>query len=423
MRISSSLFLLLLACSPTVEERNFLIGEGEGEEGEGEEGEGEEGEGEEGEGEEGEGEEGEGEGEALPPTRDAYFCVPNDEEPFADTTLEDVILGLLQLAQPGSNVHVAMFEWDRELMAQGFIDAHNRGVNVRILLDDNPDADGVPSHSDMPNAAVSQLLSALEDDFVFCPRGACIGNGINHHKFVLFESLSDGTSNVVVQSSANLKATQLLQHNNMVVTRNDVPLYAGYLSVWEDMLAQHSLTATLDYNRTIEGDPLGDLPPIRVHFSPQAVGDPLLEVLQTVSCDLPGSFVLVAMAFWKDERVAIANELATLAEAGCDVRVVLRNDNDPNNEPGDLILPALQAGGVQASEYRTSSGRSLHSKILLVDASIQGSTMRRQVVYTGSHNYTRGALENNDEALMRIEDPAMFDLFVSNWLEIRADLP
>jgi phosphatidylserine/phosphatidylglycerophosphate/cardiolipin synthase-like enzyme len=43
-------------------------------------------------------------------------------------------------------------------------------------------------------------------------------------------------------------------------------------------------------------------------------------------------------------------------------------------------------------------------------------------VWTGSHNYTGGALRNNDEALLRVDDATVFNAFVHNWNVIRAQI-
>jgi hypothetical protein len=395
------------------------IGEGEGEgelsEGEGEEG-GEEGEGEpvgegEGEGEEGEGEPvgGEGEGEPIV-ERQVFFSRPTIDNPI-DTTLEDVLVSLLALAEPGSRVRVALYEWDRVAMVAPFVEASLRGVDVRIVLDD--------INADEP--AVAELASSLPAGAVtLCPGGACIGTGINHNKVFLFERLSDGSENVVVQSSANLRASQLRQHNNMVVARNDALLFAGYLSYWQDLQAQQS---NPDYYRTVDGDEDAHPYPLRAFFFPRADGDgdTIENALELVTCS-NGARIRVAMAFFTDARIAIASQLARLQGDGCDVRVVIRNAGDP--APGDAVVALLQTAGIETVLYPTLSGqRRLHSKVLLIDAIYNDSAAPRRIVFTGSHNYTGGALNRNDEVLLRIEDDTLYEGFLQHWTDIRADLP
>jgi phosphatidylserine/phosphatidylglycerophosphate/cardiolipin synthase-like enzyme len=55
----------------------------------------------------------------------------------------------------------------------------------------------------------------------------------------------------------------------------------------------------------------------------------------------------------------------------------------------------------------------VHSKYLLVNADYLGR--RQRLVWTGSHNYTGPALRGNDEALLKIDDRAVYDAFRANW--------
>lgn len=72
--------------------------------------------------------------------------------------------------------------------------------------------------------------------------------------------------------------------------------------------------------------------------------------------------------------------------------------------PGTAIVPALLAGGVEVELLaRTAERSTIHSKVLLIDALYDtgAGPRRRRLVFTGSHNYTAGALRENDEQLVR----------------------
>jgi phosphatidylserine/phosphatidylglycerophosphate/cardiolipin synthase-like enzyme len=68
-------------------------------------------------------------------------------------------------------------------------------------------------------------------------------------------------------------------------------------------------------------------------------------------------------------------------------------------------------------------GVTVHSKYLLIRARYAAGDEVETLVFAGSHNYTRGALESNDEALMRLNDAASYNAFLAHWNRMRAALP
>lgn len=213
---------------------------------------------------------------------------------------------------------------------------------------------------------------------------------------------------------ANLTNPMLHEHNNIVIVRGDQALYDGYLAYWLDQRAQ---TRDDDYHTTV----VGDLP-VRVYFFPRASGDTNLSVLDNVVCT-GGGRIDLAMSLFTNGRPAVAEALADKALAGCSVRAALRDDG---TVPGSQIVPALRAGGVDVVLLEQSPSRStVHSKILLVDSLYDTGLgpEHRTLVFTGSHNYTLGALRENDEQLMRIDDAAVFGAFAANFEVLRAAAP
>jgi phosphatidylserine/phosphatidylglycerophosphate/cardiolipin synthase-like enzyme len=85
------------------------------------------------------------------------------------------------------------------------------------------------------------------------------------------------------------------------------------------------------------------------------------------------------------------------------------------------VLNTLRDAGVRVTLYpRRASGWQLHSKYLLVDAPYAGSSGHQHLVFTGSHNYTGGALTANDENVLRVDDGAVFNAFLADWVRVRA---
>jgi phosphatidylserine/phosphatidylglycerophosphate/cardiolipin synthase-like enzyme len=317
------------------------------------------------------------------------------------TAVEDTIVTLIRQAMPGSRIRIAIFNFSRNNVSAELVAAFRRGVDVRIVLDG-----GTPSD---PGTEVPALRAGLGADRVTvcdAPGTSCIGSGIMHHKTFLFSQLSDGSRNVVVQASHNLTTSQLTMHNNAVIVRGDDALFAGYESVWEDLRRD---VENPNYYRIIDG-----MFDTRAYFFPRASGDTVVSILDNASCDAT-SRIRVAMAFFTDARIAIAQALARRAREGCSVSVVIGNGEIP---AGSSVLSTLRAAGVVVTLYPTrTNGWGLHSKYLLIDAPYTG--MRRQLVFTGSHNWTGPALDTNDESLLKLEDATLFNTYLNDWNHVR----
>ena len=336
--------------------------------------------------------------ETTPADQEVYFSSPGPTGTEDDLSLERRLRDMLARTPSGASVRGAIYTWTRETMAEAFIDAAARGVDVRLIVG-----------SDFP--AVDLLRAALPGRVTTCrdtdgtPNG-CQGGRINHNKFLLFSALADGSKQVTVQSSANFTETQLPLANNLVIIREDAALYAAYLKYWNDLAQQ---PRNPNYFRSEPGD-VGT----RVTFFPRAsasgttgLGDPIVEQLATIDPSAGGS-IQITMAFWTSARRAIAQRLVALHQAGCRVAVVTH----PTQASAE-ILQILRAGGIPVTLLAA-----IHSKYLLLDALCQGRPQR--LVLTGSHNYTGPALTENDETLLQLSHPRLYDAFLADWRRLQA---
>lgn len=333
------------------------------------------------------------------PSVEAFFSVAGPTGNESDLTLESKIKELLLLAEPGSQVLVSIYNWTRETMADAFLEAYRRGVDVRLIIG-----------SDYP--AVEKLQNSMRPGRVLVCRnedgipGGCHGGRINHNKFFLFSKLSDGSCNVVVQSSANFTLLQTQMHNNLLVVRDDRSLYDTYHIYWHDLYRE---VEDLDYYR---GETEGST--ASVYFFPRKSGngtsgenDTIVEILDELGLEA-GDSIHVAMAFWSNARIGIANKLADLLAKGVDVQVIF----DPNNTGGN-IGKTLRAAGASVIEFPY-----VHSKYMLVETG--RGRQRKRYILTGSHNYTNPALTSNDEVLLRMENDELYETYLTDWIRMTA---
>ncbi|MGW4159418.1 phospholipase D-like domain-containing protein [Streptomyces sp. NPDC004788] len=361
----------------------------------------------------------------APVTTTATFNDPSGDT-AAQNRIRDHIADLVDRAETGSTISVSMYNFTDDTVAAALAAAKTRGVNVRVILDHTTLATTGNEYADL---ARDLGTDRTQGSWVYaCPAGrGCIGTrqlpddpdgAINHNKFFLF-SATGGAKDVVVQTSANLTGLQRTDLFNNAVTIVDTGLYGIYQSYFADLLAYGtSPTGLDDYYRTPAGGPY------KAYFFPRketaggsydadASTDTVKLILDNVDC--AGGATQVRMAANLFTRREVATRLVELKNAGC--TVILAQDGAPGSMSSDVesILYGKLSKRVQCYEDRGTgvAKAGLHSKYLLVEGTYAG-VAGKKLVWTGSHNYTYPALRSGDETLLKIDVPALYDLYRAN---------
>ncbi|WP_330455756.1 phospholipase D-like domain-containing protein [Streptomyces sp. NBC_00820] len=369
----------------------------------------------------------------------AFFSSPSNPN-----AIKNQLLDLTNRTAVGADIHVAMYIFNDLDIAQALENAADRGVHVKVVVDHisaESDAHYVP-FKELQNHIGSSITAASYA--VACPehRG-CIGDNsnlqsINHNKIFLFSQLTDGTSDVVVQSSENLDARASAggfgAWNSALQMNGNAGLYNGYASYLGDLAAMHPNN---NYYTTLTS---GNA---KAYFFPEASvnsdwpsepdTDAVINRLHGVVCkgNDPGfgtsdgrTVVRVGMNLFS--RYEIAKTLQDLDEAGCWVEVLYQlpkhyrgtgEDAAPveYGKVTDELTASFNAyNGPVVHTYPESANYAtpFHSKFLLVKGGYDdgsGKVNNRKILWTGSHNYTFNSLRYSDEAFVKLEDPAVFD--------------
>lgn len=342
------------------------------------------------------------------------------------STIEDKIISLTRLAVPGSKIRVALYRVGRVQIIQALADASKRGVDVQLVLDG-----GNKAFRNEQGHAVNVLTQEIrcpegENCVKFCAGplkaplslikikkgydvgGSCRGLIINHNKLFLFSELSDGRKNVIVQTSANMMKHQLEMYNDLLILKNDSVLFNGLNEYWESL--KRDTTVLKKSFPTIHSEASRT----KIYFFPRLISgsDPIEELLKKVNCRLPGSRIRAAQSSFS--RGAVAKQLKRLIYEGCYVEVITRIDPQQRS-PGDKVREALgeqlivlpYKGDTPEKQHKNS----LHTKILIIDASIDNSAEKIPVVLTGSHNIDIFSLRANDETLFEIRDRDLYNSY------------
>ncbi len=337
-------------------------------------------------------------------------------DPFGTTgarmAVENALVRLIDLAAPGSEIRGSWYHFARGRVGAALLRAgQQRKVKIWLALD----REALNAEAKKALGPISTVLCDKRNDSVGGRRGeACLGSHINHNKFATFSALTDGSKNVVWQSSANI--TGFSMHQNAVIVRGNTALYNTYVDYFAD-LRGNPRTPKLGYNRTFDAKS-----GVRVYFSPNSKTDYILGALGNVHCPKSGAkgAVRVAMSFFTGDRgIQIARKLGSLRKDGCGVEVLIGDDKD-HDRVSTGVRKALDKYNVPTRNYAMSAGHAgIHSKYMLIDAPYGAGKTRAQIVFTGSHNYQPTALRNNDETLMRVVDKGVYDAFLKDYARIR----
>ncbi len=184
------------------------------------------------------------------------------------------IVRTIECTPRNSEIRIAAYSNDRPDVVEALIRAHQRGVDVQIVLNDN-----------WTSRATRRLVKVLGRDtnrrsFVAICAGSCRGGfGNQHMKFYLF-SKAGRVKDVVMVGSANLTGYGARVQWNDLYTTSDAPeLRDLYTKVFEQLVRDRRVASP--YIHRVVGD-------YENHFFPMPSltpdEDPVLRRLGEVSC-------------------------------------------------------------------------------------------------------------------------------------------
>lgn len=416
---------------------------------------------------------------AMGPRGGAVFNVP---EPYGDDVANFRIVKKVEHAIRNTVrtrrhrhpvIHISTYLLDRPTTVKTLIAACRRGVQVRVILDEDIEsrpsrklitalnADNVSGPRDDPRAGkCNRPLApthgglrveprATEDTQleVFTPReayrsveapkrdsvtwgrdgsyvkrcnGSCRGKGGNmHSKFYLF-SRTKSTHHMVMVSSSNLnRGGAELGWNDMYVVKGRRTLYRGFKAMHR--LMTDDVRAGGDKVQVKSGPYIARFFPMR---NASKATDPTLRDLKKIRCRsaFGRTRIHISMFYWKGKRGSyLLDKIADLARDGCQVRIVYgapsrllaeRMRNLARRHVIDLWDSRWDYNDDGWSEVRT------HAKYVLVKGTV-GTDRRAYRVWTGSQNWVAGSLSRSDETTLNIGLRSAYRSYLNNWDAIR----
>ena len=143
-----------------------------------------------------------------------------------DQTLLNQISDLIAATPVGAEITVCVFKFELEDLAHELIEAQQRGVKVRLILNKG-------DTSKDTNKEVKNLLGDQLKDFHFI-ENKISNKGIIHNKFILFsevESTNGPIYHVILQTSSNFQKKGSKKLQDMLIVSSP-ELYYCFLDFW-----------------------------------------------------------------------------------------------------------------------------------------------------------------------------------------------
>lgn len=312
------------------------------------------------------------EGDVTPITGGgAYFSVyfTSPVIPFDDVTeggIENNLIELINNAQ--TSVDGAMFEFDLQNVDDALIAAHNRGVRVRIVYDDEH-TEEAPQMEELIDAGIP---STPDERTAFM-----------HNKFFVIDG------QIVWLGSWNVTLNDSYRNNNNGIVMRSTQLAQNYSTEFEEMF-NGEFGPTSPANTP---NPVFSLNGIRIenYFSPE--DNPMPKLVEFVNT-AQESIHFMAFSFTDD---SLMQAMTGRAENGVEVVGVFEQRGA--NTEFSACPPML---GMGLDVRLDSNPRTFHHKVIIVDG---------RAVAIGSFNFSANAADSNDENLVMIHDPAVAALY------------
>ncbi|MEW6094723.1 MAG: phospholipase D-like domain-containing protein [Chloroflexota bacterium] len=273
-------------------------------------------------------------------------------------------------------VDVAVYNLDLWSIRNALLDAHARGVVVRVVAEsDNLDGE---EFQDLIEAGIEVLGDRRE--------------GLMHNKFVIIDRSEVWTG------SMNFTTNGAYEDNNNLLHIRSSEIAEDYLVEFDEMFVDDLFGPDI---RAVTPNPAvtvdGTL--VEVFFSPDdGVQARLVELLESAQ----DSIYFLAFSFTADP---LGEAIRSRATAGVTVAGVMEAEQVASNT-GTEYDPFLQAG---LDVFQDASEGLMHHKVIIID---------ERIVVTGSYNFSSSAEERNDENLLIIHSPEVAKVFMDEFWRV-----
>ncbi|OGO41217.1 MAG: hypothetical protein A2W36_06170 [Chloroflexi bacterium RBG_16_58_14] len=315
-----------------------------------------------------------------------YFTDPNrlNDPDALDGSIEAELIDRIEGAQ--ESIHIAAFEFNLTPVAQALIAAHENGVEVQWVTDDE---NGLEADSEEGHGQFAMLQGAdieVRDD----GRGALM-----HNKFIIFDGKTVWTG------ATNLTVNGIFHNNNNVIVIDSPPVAAmferEFSEMWAGEFGPKSPSTVNQQQTSVVGTP------IQVLFASE---DEAISYIIPLLSGAQESIHFMVFSFTYD---GMGEAMLERAGTGVEVTGIFETRG---SETEFSELPPLYCAGLPVRQDGNPS--TFHHKVIVIDG---------RIVITGSLNFSNNADENNDENVVILNNPAIaaqyLREFERRWVEAK----
>ena len=281
-------------------------------------------------------------------------------------------------------------------VASAIAGAHNRGLEVRVIVDHNTATD------DFVNALQNSDVPVIESDYGDANSRR---EGLHHNKYAVIDYKGGNPEDVwLITSSWNATDNGTNEHNQNMIEFQDVAIAGAYTREFNQKWG--SETTTPDASESRFGSQKIVVNPstfwigesyVRLFFSPQgnteaAIIDALRSADHTVNL---GTMLIT--------RTGITNALFNRNAAGVTIRGVMGQPGQQGSQYDDIAAFA---------DMHTLTSPLMHHKYAVIDG--EEAEWNGKVI-TGSHNWSSSANRRNDENTIIIQDARVANLYIQEF--------
>jgi len=310
----------------------------------------------------------------------------------------------------GQQIRVFSWNINSAVFENALINAHERGVSVRILMS-NGLAEGQSdqgSYNTLKHALSLHQKSRMstQKSWVRTCVNSCRGRGgAAHSKFFLFSKVGDLTDVAIVGSPNLTQAAALNQWNDVITFTNRPALFETFNNVF--VQASRDQLVMPPFVEATEGDLSGWFTP----YTADPEDDPVLKLLNDVQC--AGATGGTGVKGYTKVRIAadtmvgnrglrIAERIRALHNHGCNIKLLYTT---VGTRIGRLLFDKSGKGPVRAEHYVQDLNDDdvydnyLHMKSIAIAGHV-GPKTNALVVLNGSNNWSDFGAASDDAGLI-----------------------
>jgi phosphatidylserine/phosphatidylglycerophosphate/cardiolipin synthase-like enzyme len=325
---------------------------------------------------------------AIPSWLKLYFTDPKAINATASNGVDQVLLKDLNAAK--TSIDIASFDFEIEGVITALAAAQKRGVSVRLILDLESGSTEHPADRNRNVKAYDSLPDIQAAKIPYVDGGR--SSGLMHNKIVIIDK------RILYTGSWNISYNDTIKNNNNILRITNRNLIENYQAKFDEgfvgnMFGRRADLKTAKTQLTIDGVMVEN------YFSPADTVVPLL--VQEVKNARRSIQFMVFTFTHADIRDAIIER----AKLGVQVEGVIEARGASQG-----ALPGFFCAGLPIKT--DGNGNTMHHKVMIID---------KEVVITGSFNFTKSANDNNDENIIIIRSKAVAQAYLDEFAKMYSE--